>query len=102
MALTKNHLRAKRRRTPMSSTRLLDGALQAAPQGRRMMSLSRSKSPFDRRKSQHMGRPLRPRPKGGYDLLFIGLDKMKTPTSSHMFMLDKNNLQIADLILKWI
>ena len=22
--------------------------------------------------------------------------------NSHMFMLDKNNLQIADLILKWI
>jgi hypothetical protein len=23
-------------------------------------------------------------------------------SNSHMFMLDKNNLQIADLILKWI
>jgi len=38
----------------------------------------------------------------GGDITFTHLPKMGIFGNSHMFMLDKNNLQVADVILKWL
>lgn len=38
----------------------------------------------------------------GGDVTFLHLPKIGIRGNTHMFMLDKNNLQIADLLLEWI
>jgi hypothetical protein len=38
---------------------------------------------------------------GGH-MTFISLPKIGIHSNSHMFMQDKNNLQVADVIVKWI
>ena len=38
----------------------------------------------------------------GGDITFTHLPKMGIFGNSHMFMLDKNNLQVADVVLKWL
>lgn len=35
-------------------------------------------------------------------MTFISLPKIGIHSNSHMFMQDKNNLQVADVIVKWI
>ncbi|WP_158747052.1 hypothetical protein [Acidisphaera sp. L21] len=40
--------------------------------------------------------------KAGGDVTFMHLPEMGIHGNTHMFMLDKNNLQIADLLLGWI
>jgi pimeloyl-ACP methyl ester carboxylesterase len=40
--------------------------------------------------------------RAGGDMTFISLPDIGMHGNSHMFMLDKNNLQIADVILAWI
>lgn len=40
--------------------------------------------------------------KAGGDVTFMHLPEMGIHGNTHMFMLDKNNLQIADLVLDWI
>jgi hypothetical protein len=40
--------------------------------------------------------------KEGGDVTFVHLPEIGIHGNTHMFMLDKNNLQIADLLLKWI
>lgn len=40
--------------------------------------------------------------KEGGDVTFLHLPEMGMHGNTHMFMLDKNNLQIADLVLDWI
>ena len=40
--------------------------------------------------------------KAGGDVTFIHLPELGIHGNTHMFMLDKNNLQIADLLLDWI
>lgn len=40
--------------------------------------------------------------KAGGDVTFLHLPEMGIHGNTHMFMLDKNNLQIADLLLDWI
>jgi hypothetical protein len=40
--------------------------------------------------------------KAGGDVTFMHLPEMGIHGNTHMFMLDKNNLQIADLLLSWI
>jgi hypothetical protein len=40
--------------------------------------------------------------KEGGDVIFLHLPEIGIHGNTHMFMLDKNNLQIADLLLKWI
>jgi hypothetical protein len=36
------------------------------------------------------------------DMTFIALPDLGVRGNSHMFMQDRNNLQIADLIIEWI
>jgi hypothetical protein len=38
----------------------------------------------------------------GGDVTFLHLPEIGIHGNTHMFMLDKNNLQIADLVLEWI
>ena len=38
----------------------------------------------------------------GGDITFTHLPKIGIFGNSHMFMLDKNNLQVADVVLKWL
>jgi hypothetical protein len=38
----------------------------------------------------------------GGDMTFVALPDIGIHGNSHMFMQDNNNLQIADLIIKWI
>ena len=38
----------------------------------------------------------------GGDVTFMHLPEMGIHGNTHMFMLDRNNLQIADLVLDWI
>ena len=38
----------------------------------------------------------------GGDVTFLYLPEMGIRGNTHMFMLDQNNLQIADLLLRWI
>lgn len=40
--------------------------------------------------------------KAGGDMTFIALPSLGMKGNSHMFMQDRNNLQVADVILKWI
>ena len=40
--------------------------------------------------------------KQGGDVTFLHLPEIGIHGNTHMFMLDKNNLQIADLLLAWI
>ena len=40
--------------------------------------------------------------KAGGDVTFVHLPEMGIHGNTHMFMLDKNNLQIADILLGWI
>ena len=40
--------------------------------------------------------------KEGGDVTFLHLPEIGIHGNTHMFMLDKNNLQIADLLLEWI
>ncbi len=40
--------------------------------------------------------------KEGGDVTFLHLPEMGMHGNTHMFMLDKNNLQVADLVLDWI
>jgi hypothetical protein len=38
----------------------------------------------------------------GGDITFTHLPKIGIVGNSHMFMLDRNNLQVADVVLNWI
>jgi hypothetical protein len=40
--------------------------------------------------------------KAGGDMTFIALPDLGMKGNSHMFMQDKNNLQVADVLIKWI
>ena len=38
----------------------------------------------------------------GGDMTFISLPALGIKGNSHMFMQDKNNIEVADVIIKWI
>jgi hypothetical protein len=61
--------------------------------------------------ADHWGTPQPPREcnaemaqinKAGGDMTFISLPAIGIHGNSHMFMQDKNNLQVADVIIQWI
>jgi hypothetical protein len=38
----------------------------------------------------------------GGDMTFVSLPAVGVAGNSHMFMQDKNNLQVADLLVEWV